>query len=167
MRKTIKKRKHRSGKWNWKQFLKEKKYTIDLNGENTIDFVPAIELLNRSGEIDGLSQEQKQMKIDKFAKKLSGGRLGAINELIEGGVPLNILGEGRIYRISIDPQDREEHNRRLGRQLDQKKIGVAKKIHSLTLEKRKEFGLPNKNEINRTKRRLCLGNGQADIAVNQ
>lgn len=162
-----KKRKHWSTKRHWKEYLKQMKVKIELNGQSTIDNALAAELMNRTGELLSLDKEQKRKAINRFGKKLSSGRLAAINELIAGGLKLNVCGEYRIWLITKDPAYNEEHNRRLARQLDQKKFGTARKVHTITPELRKEFGLPSNVELGRTRRRLQIGDGQVDVTVKK
>lgn len=158
-------RKHWSAKRLWKEYLKEMPEKIELNGQRTIDNVLAAILMNRTGELNGKSGERKQQVIDDFGKKLSTGRLAAINDLITSGIELNICGGQRIHRISKDPADRDEHNERLARQLDCKKIGVGKKVHHITPKMREIFGLPSISEVTCSRQRLLLGDAQAGVVV--
>lgn len=158
-------RKHWSAKRLWKEYLKEMPEKIELNGQRTIDNVLAFILMNRTGELEGKSGELKQQAIDDFGKRLSTGRLEAINDLIASGMELNVCGGQRIHRISKNPADRDEHNERLARQLDAKKIGVGKKVHHITPKLREAFGLPSIAEVTHSKQRLLLGDAQSEIVV--
>lgn len=157
--------KHWGAKRLWKEYLKEMPEKIELNGQRTIDNVLAAILMERTGELEGKSGEVRQQAIDDFGRKLSTGRLDAINELIAAGAEINVCGGSRIHRISKDPADRDEHNERLARQLDAKKIGVGKKVHHITPKLREVFGLPSIADVTHSRQRLLLGDAKSDIVV--
>lgn len=171
MSKAIKKKKRKlwSAAKFWRIHFKEKGYgTIYLNGQNTINssFAEILGVPDSMLPADYDTNElSRQKAINKFAEYLDTGRLSALKQLLDAGIQVYVVGEPQIEIMSKDPQYRDEHFRRLRRQLDQKFSATEKKCVYLNDNERKERSLPTKGAGVQVRKRLLLGDGIADCKV--
>lgn len=164
--KKLKKRKPWPGHRYYTEYFM-KHYDLWLNGEPTIDCALGAYLL-QDEEYPSDDDRHRAIKDCVKNRHLDGvNRLEAIRRLREGGMELFVVGESRIEGITKDPKFRDESNRRLTRQLDQKKIATAKNVQGATTEQAREWGIPGRPELNRAKKRLLLGNAEAGVTVKK
>jgi len=125
----------------------------------TINHALASLLMLRDGK------KHSKEKLNRFAEYLDGGRNKAIKDLWASGNPRYVLGKGRIEAITSNPDDLEEHLSRIGQMLDQKKIATGQKSIGATDKQCKQFGLPERKELNSSRQRLLLGDSDFDVHV--
>jgi len=158
MKKQGKKRKKWPAYKYWTEFLMQDK-EIWVGDCRTINHALAKLLTLR----DGRNHTEKE--IARFAEYLDGGRNKAIKDLWRSGNPRYVLGKGRIEAITNNPDDAAEHFSRRGQMLDQKIIATGQVTIGATKEQCKQFGLPERKEIESSSQRLLLGDCNFDAHI--
>ncbi len=158
MKKQGKKRKKWPAYKYWTEFLMQDK-ELWVGDNRTINHALAKLIMFRDG------REHTEQELDRFAEYLDGGRNNAIKMLWASGNRRYVLGKGRIEAITNNPEDLEEHLSRIGQMLDQKKIATGQKSIGATKEQCKQFGLPERKEIDSSSQRLLLGDCNFDAHI--